>query len=131
MQKGLTLIEVLIAAAVLIVSCSLVFLLFTNCIILNESNRNLTLAVSHAQYILEEIKNTNFSSIKTSIDGGTWDWTIATLSGHELTALTNEEITTSEAGTDPDLLNITVTVNWQDRGGRNRTITMQTLMAEL
>jgi len=120
MKKGLTLAEVLIGMAILTFSLVAILALFANCIILNESNRNLTIALSHTQFVMEEIKDTNFSSITS----GVWDWD----SRDDLTPLTNESITTTITGT--TLLNVTVKAEWDDRGGRTRDIDLQTLIAE-
>ena len=98
--------------------------LFANCIILNESNRNLTVAISHVQFVMEEIRNTNFNSILS----GDWDWDIAQIGVKGLNALTDESIDTTITGT--TLLNVVVKVEWDDRGGRERDIKVETLIAE-
>ena len=55
--------------------CSvMVFLLFANCTILNEFNRNRTIAISHAQYIMEDIKDQDFSGLQVRINTDSeWD----------------------------------------------------------
>lgn len=124
MKKGLTLAEVLLGTLILTFALVAVVALFANCIILNESSRNLTIAVSHAQLVMEEIKDTPFSGIPS----GDWDWDTAQIGTEGLSALTNESITTTITGT--DLLDVTVTATWDNRGGRTRNITLQTLIAE-
>lgn len=62
-DKGFTLAELLLAAAILAFALSSLLLVFINCIILNESSRNLTVAYSALQARMEEIKNTSFGSL--------------------------------------------------------------------
>ena len=80
MKKGLTLAEVLLGMVILTFVLIAILALFANCIILNESNRNLTIALSHAQFVMEEIRGeaedkTTLKSLRDEIDGGvTWYW---------------------------------------------------------
>ena len=126
MKKGLTLAEVLLGMVILTFALVAILALFANCIILNESNRNLTIALSHGQFVMEEIKNTNFDNIP----GGDWDWLTPTeiTNNSPLAPLTKEVVTATITGT--DLLNVVVKVEWDDRGGRTRDISLQTLIAE-
>lgn len=71
-DKGFTLPELLLAAAILVFMLAGLLLLFINCIILNETNRNFTLAYSAIQTKMEEIKNTAFANLDT-FDGITFD----------------------------------------------------------
>ncbi|MDD5506606.1 MAG: prepilin-type N-terminal cleavage/methylation domain-containing protein, partial [Candidatus Omnitrophica bacterium] len=54
--RGFTLSELMIAAAILVLVLSALLVLYINCMILNEASRNLSIATSHAQYMMEEIK---------------------------------------------------------------------------
>jgi type II secretory pathway pseudopilin PulG len=126
---GFTLSELLLAAVILAFALSGLLTLFVNCMFLNESNRNLTIATGHAQYVMEEIKNTNFAALKTKIDNGDWDWDGQDIGSKGLTALSNESIDTNATGTDP--LDVTVTVNWKDRGTRDRNTVLETLITGL
>ncbi len=128
LSKGFSLAELLLAFAILVFVLAGLLLLFMNCLILNEANRNLTIATSHAQYVLEEIKNTDFADVKTQVDGGSWDWNAAEIGAEGLTALTNESIDTSASGTDP--LDIRVSVSWQDRNSKNRNIELRSLFTD-
>lgn len=127
-RKAITLSEILLAAVIMVVALCALLLAFMTCAYLNESNRNVTRATQHAQYVLEEIKDTDFSIIKTGIESGSWDWDAAQISAQGLEALNNESINTQVSGT--DLLQIIVTTNWDDRGGRSRNISLGTLIAE-
>jgi len=124
-KSGFTLSELLLAAAILVFVLAGLLALFLNCMVLNDANRNLTLATSHAEYVMEEIKNTAFTSIKSKIDNGDWDWNTTTIGSKGLTALNNESIDTNATSTDP--LDVTVTVIWKDRNARDRNIGLHSL----
>ncbi len=142
MKKGITLAEVLLGMVILTFALVAVLALFANCIISNESNRNLTIALSHVQFVMEEIKNESaLESIKTKIDGGIWAWnTDSDFTDQGVNRLTNETITTCcydstnsvcySACPPDDLLDILVVDEWDDRGGRTRDISLKTLIAE-
>ncbi len=127
-KKGFTLAELLLAAAILAFVLAGFLALFINCIFLNESNRNLTTAVTHAEHILEEIKDTDFDDISTDINNGNWEWNEAQVTANGLSALNTESIDTSVNGT--DLLDVVVMVHWKDRGLRDRFTTLVTSIAE-
>lgn len=55
---GFTLVELMLAAAILAFVLVGLLVVFINCILLNESNRNFILAYSALQAQMEEIKNT-------------------------------------------------------------------------
>ena len=138
--KGLTLAELLIAAAILAFVLSGLLLLFINCSLLNEANRNLTVAMTHAQLIMEEIRNQesaavagDLAAIETQINNGVWDLDALAISSapYNLAALKNEYIdtaVTTSGGSNP--LGISITVTWTDRRSRNRQAILQTLMAD-
>lgn len=117
-KGGFTLIELLIATAIFVIAISGLLGAFFTSAYLNESARNLTTAVSHASRVLEEMRNTNFSSI-TSTNWTTW------AANNGLNTLTNERVTTSFSGTDPLLA--TVTVSYSDRN-RARTESLVSLI---
>ncbi|MGD9015569.1 MAG: hypothetical protein PVI33_06065 [Candidatus Omnitrophota bacterium] len=128
-QKGLTLTELLFATAILVFALCGLLEFYVNCLFLNDSTRNLTLAMSHAQYILEEIKDSDFISLEPAIIGGSWDWDTADISSKNLVLLKNESIDTSvfQSG---NPLGIMVSVNWNDRNGRIRQRQLQTLITD-
>ncbi len=125
-KRGFTLAELLLAAAILAFALTGLLALFINCSILNESNRNLTIAISHAQYVMENIKNQSFTNLETNInDGNCWDWNTAAINVAGLTALSSEAINTQSSGTNP--LTVAVTVTWQDRNQIVRNTELWTL----
>lgn len=125
-QKAVTLSELLLATAILAFVLSGLLMLFTKCMLLNDANRNLATATSHAEYVLEDIRQKVFSTIQTNINNGTWDWNPGQISGQGLTALGNEAIDTQASGSNP--LRVTVTVTWIDRSQRARSTFLETLI---
>ena len=126
-SKGFSLPELLIVAAILGYSLSVVLLTFINGNALNESSRNLITSIAHAEYVMEDIKNTAFSSLATNLANGDWTWNNAAVASHGLTPMNSESITTTYTGSNP--LDITVTVNWNDTRGRSRAKTLRTLIS--
>jgi len=131
MKKALTIPEVLIAAMVLVVVLSGILMLFISCMLLNEANRNSTVAITHAQYIMEEIRSTPFSSIQAMAGSGTWDLDATELaaSPYNLTTLDAEEIDTTVTSVG-NLLGVVVDVSWEDRRGRDRSEQLATRIAD-
>lgn len=132
---GFTLSELLVASGIMAFVLVGLLHLFITCIFLNESNRNLSIATVHGQHILEEMKNTNFTNFKTgAINPDTyWDWDNATINSKGLAALNSEAIDTSAAWVDAatkDRLDITITLSWKDRGLRERSLVLRTLITE-
>ncbi len=125
-KKGLTLTELLLATAILSVALTGILALFTSCIFLNGTTRNSSIAMGHAQYILEGLKHTSFSSVAIDIANGAWNWVAANITAAHMTPLPNEVITTTSSGTNP--LEIAVLVNWNDRGQRARSLTLHTMI---
>ena len=135
-KSGFTLSELLLAAAILVFVLAGLLALFANCLILNETNRNLTVATSHAQYIMEEIKDAaelDFAQLESRINNGDWDLNASQIQAapYNLTALSNETIDTNvtQQDNDPDLLIVSVIVQWNDRGQRPRSAQLETLIA--
>lgn len=126
-KKGVTISEVLLAAVILATALTALLMVFITIAILTEANRNTTRAITHAQYVLEDIKNTEFTTVQNNGDS-LWDWNTTTINSQGLSSLSNESINTEVSGS--DLLDITVVVSWHDRGGRNRNTTLETLLAE-
>jgi len=124
--KGFTLSELMIAAAILALVLSALLILYINCLFLNEASRNLSIATSHAQYMLEEIKYTSFATIAPNYNGVCIN--DGSIESRGLSPLTAETICTTVTGT--RVLNVSVVVSWEDKGMRNRGLTLATLITE-
>ena len=129
-KKSLTLAELLMAAVILALACLILFLLFANCIILNERSRSLTTAVSHAQYVMEDIKNNVSSNLHSQISNGRWNWDCANIEEQGLDVLDQETIETQSTVVASGFLDIVVGVAWQDRALRQQNMTLETLIIE-
>ena len=125
-NRGFTFPELLLSTAILAYALSGILALFFYCFFTNEMNRNLSTATSHAEYVMESIRNTTFGNISTNINSGTWDLNTAAVTSAGLSALNSESIDTQVSGANP--LDVTVTVSWQDRRQRNRTKVLETLI---
>lgn len=134
-RAGFTLVELLISAAVF--SAVIVALLgaFVAAAAVAEESRQLTQAVQDARTVLERIRDdvqastdiTTFASASPPVTYSTWvsDQQAA---GTEFTALTGETVTVAYGAAGSDPLDVTVTVDWEGRGGRARSTTLHTQM---
>ena len=130
-KRALTLAELLIAAGILAVALVGLLALFVNCIFLNESNRNRTVAMTHTQLAMEEVKNTLFSSVVGTYNGVCWYALAGTLDDYGLTPLSNEQICFTAAAVTADELQVTVTTSWSERSNLlNRSMVLETLITE-
>lgn len=123
-KKAFTLVELLLASAILVFAVSGLLALFCNALALNETNRNKYAAFLHNEMVMEEIKNMPFANISAAIQNGTWNWNTSVLTGRGLVPLASEQINTTVNGT--TVLNISVTSSWLDRGSRVRNLTLMT-----
>ena len=119
----------LFATTILVVALCCLLEFYVNCLFLNDATRNLTLASSHAQYIMEEIKNSDFTGLESAITSGSWDWQSEDIIAKNLVFLRNESIDTGifRSG---NPLGISVRVSWNDRNGRARQKELQTLVTD-
>lgn len=131
-RTALTLAEVMVAAVFLTVVLGGILMLFVNCSLLNEANRNLTAAITHAQYIMEEIKGEEFALVEEKIDNGDWDLGAEVISSspYNFSPLLNEVIDTEAADSADGTLQVSVNVWWQDRRQRDRSIQIDTCLTE-
>lgn len=109
-DKGFTLIEVMIATAILVTVLCGILATYIACFELISTSKNLTLAINSAQRKIEEIRNYSFSGISTD-----YNWTTFTVD--EIT-LENSRGIVYVDNSNPDLLEITISVCWRQRGNR-------------
>ena len=123
--RGFTFAELLVTVALLGGAVGAMLTFFVQSIELNNLSRDMSLAVSHVQYVLEEIRSSS-GVIVTQIDNGVWNYdTDAEFSDKGLTRLPNETIQVQYSGT--GALTITVNLGWQMHNGRWQTLTFQTI----
>lgn len=137
LNKGFTLLELLFAAAILAFTLTGLLTLFISTIFLNEVNRNITIATIHAEHVMEEVKNTTYASIYPTYQNYarngaaiTTQWSaLNNLLRNEAITVTTNVITGTAAN--PTLLDVSVTINWNDRGTRTRSpVILETYIAE-
>lgn len=122
-KKGFTLIELMLAAMILIVVLvALVggYLLAFN---LNETAKNLTIATYSVEQKLEEIRGYNFNLIFNDYNNTVFRAENATLvAGNPPQILFTPNLDTAGSvsvdNSDPNLLKITVSMCWRQQGGR-------------
>ena len=136
-RAGFSLVEVIVSAGILALVLSATLLLFINAIILNQTSRDITIATSHAQYVLENIRNSAFANVPGQINGSAWDWNLETVQSKMASSLKNESIATrclDSGGVEISCssasgpLRVKVTVSWTDVPGRTRSIAVNTQM---
>jgi len=122
-NKGFTLVELLLAVFILSVGIVGVLLLFTQSILSTEYAWDKTVAVSHAENILEEMQLKNTLNEITNVDWASW----AVNQGFNTLPSESFNITFTDPATDP--LEIQVAVNWI-RKQRNSQIALKTQMTK-
>jgi hypothetical protein len=133
-KRGFTFAEIIVSTGIMTAITASLILFFVNAIRLTETNRNMTMATSHVNLILEAIRNTTFANVKTQCDAGQWTLnTNANFTAQNLTRLKNEILTTtcSTVTYGAGLIDVTVNVTWSDTASRSRSILFETLTGGL
>ncbi|MBI4335816.1 MAG: hypothetical protein HY589_04090 [Candidatus Omnitrophica bacterium] len=107
-RDGLTLIEVLISAAVLAGVLVSVISVYMICFELTYTSRNMTFAVNGAQLKMEEIRDHDFYKINDDYNNA--DFTV-----RELPAGANRGVIYVD-NSNPDLLEVAISVSWREHG---------------
>lgn len=127
-NKGVTLTELM--SSIVIISMTVFSLIgvLVNMNVLNELNRERTLAVVHAQHIMEEIKDSHFTGLEMIINNGGFNLSTGQLSTapYNFLPLPNESIITSIVSSG-NPLRIEVRVNWLAKGVSSRAYTLESL----
>jgi hypothetical protein len=109
-RKGFTLIEVMLAAAFLIIVLGGLLATYISCFELISTSRNLTLAVNAARGKVEEIRDYSFNQIYSDYDN-------TTFTVNEMSAGNSRGVVYVD-NTNPDLLQVIVSVCWRQRANR-------------
>lgn len=118
------------ASAILAIVLAGLLQLFIVCSLLNDANHNLSIAVSHAEFVLEGVRELDFADTASQINAGDWDFLEEDdFTGAGLVRLSGESIDTSVlASGEP--LTVSVDVAWNDRQQRPRSLSLQTKITD-
>ena len=127
-KKGMTLIEVLIAALIFSVALGVLLSSIGAIVDLLDIAQDSSQATSDLKNMMERIRATPFDAITTKFTNGATDGPVSNLyttivGGYNLR---NEHFTVSYANPNTDPLEILVTATWQDKKGRSFNTTMST-----
>ena len=111
-KQGFTLAEVLVSTGILTVIIIGLIKILIYCSLLADMSANITITMREAQNKLEEIQNSDYSSITTNYaSGGTPGNTFNLSQG------TGKGVIYMDAS-NPDLLKIEIDVSWKNKDGR-------------
>ncbi|MDP3732712.1 MAG: hypothetical protein Q8R31_06825 [Candidatus Omnitrophota bacterium] len=111
-----TLIELVVSTGILLIVISGLLVTFISCILMNESNNNMVIAVSDAQYVLEQIKGLAYNNIDA--------YTPPTFTNLHNETVPNPNVVEIVSG----IKEVTVSVNWTERQ-REKTFSLSTRIA--
>ncbi len=115
-KRGFSLLELLMAVAILLVVGAGVMAALTHCLLLTEASYNLVVAATDAQLVLEQIKARSYTTVPS--------YTVPTF-----TNLVNETVTITPAigsfNTGAGYNDLQVTVSWRERGA-NKNVSLST-----
>jgi len=120
-SKGFTLVEVMIAAYILLIGIGGTLLLYVDCMNSSQFAWDSTVATTHAQYILEEMQNQMDLSVITGTDWDNW------AKKQNLNILPGESFQVLYADPSADPLAIQVNVQWQRKNTPSR-ISLATIL---
>jgi prepilin-type N-terminal cleavage/methylation domain-containing protein len=122
-NKGFTLVELLLAVFILSVGIVGIMLLFSQSIISTEYAWGKTIAVSHAEQVLETMQLMDTLNEVTAMDWRLW------ADSQRLYSLPSESLAVSFANPSDDPLIIQVTINWVHKQ-RKMQVTLNTQMTK-
>ena len=109
-KSGFTLLELMIAAGIIIVALVGLMSTYIACFDLNETTRDTNFALSMAQRILEEIRSTTFSSIASNYNG--YNFTVSGMPANSSYGYVKVDSANST------FLNVTVGVCWKQKNSK-------------
>jgi prepilin-type N-terminal cleavage/methylation domain-containing protein len=126
-NRGFTLVEIVVAVAILAFALCSILATYVTCFVLMATSKNINIATNAAMGVMEEIRTAPFTQLDQV--GLPCDWV-----GHYHGCTFNVAGLPLGAGiiavdnTNPDLLNVTVAVTW-NQSGRIMSTTLVTLVA--
>ncbi len=105
-KKAFTLVELMVAAVLMIIAFVGILTAYIRCIELSEMSRNSSIALNGCKNVMEQIKNTTFTDIENDFDQVTF--TIAGLNGIGVSYVDPSN---------PDLLSVKVAFCWRQKNG--------------
>lgn len=128
-KLGFTILELMIGVVVLVIALVGLIAAYIGCFTLNNSARNLTIAINDAQCVIEEIRDVNIPANIVTEDWTAWAANDPPAGGG-CNRLDNEAIAvTYPSGTEAMPLEILVTVTWTEKN-RQRSTRAATLLSE-
>lgn len=128
-KTGFTLLELMIGGTVLVLALVGLIAAYIGCFTLNESAKNLTVAINDAQCVMEEIRDRNLVYLIIQQNWTTWA-ALNPPQGGGCNTLDNEVTTvTYPSGTNQDPIEILITVSWTEKG-RPKSTQLVTLLTE-
>lgn len=123
-NSGFTLVELMFAVVILLVSILALLSGFVGSLFLNNSSSNLTIAVNDAQHVLEQIKGLNYTTcIQTNFAGGCYTLPV-------FTNLPSETVSLNPSPTiGSSISKITVEISWQEKQN-TRSFSLATYIAK-
>jgi len=116
-NKGFTLLELMIAAAILLIALSGLLSTFVYSLLINETSNNLVIAANDAQYVLEQMKSFSYNDLEN-------------YTPPQFSNLENEIILAPVvAQVWPGLKQVTINVNWTERN-KTRAFSLSTQFAD-
>ena len=116
-QKGMTLVELMIAVMILVPVLTVVLQGFVRCLEMNAVAQETSLVVWAERSKIAVIEKTPFNDIHRTYDAQTF--TVSGLNGQGT-------VTVIESVTDPALLTVSIAYVWTGRGGRSRNVGFST-----
>jgi len=104
-QKGVTLVEMLLAAVILSFAVCGILALYVNCFGLVSISKNTSIAANTSQGLMEEIRNTPFPQIVDNYNNV--NFTVNTMPSNRGVVYVDD--------TDPELLRVTISVCWNQK----------------
>jgi len=106
-HRGFTLMELMIAVAILLLVITGLLATFVSCMLLNQTNNNLVIATKDAQYVLEQVKGLAYTDIGYYLDH---------YNSTAFPNLDNEHVAPHyDDDTVANITEITVTITWDER----------------